>query len=488
MFQRFFRALAGITALTLAFSPVMSSAQMSGTSFNASEFLQKLEARLESSPKKYIVVFKKDESTNDVESKYNVKRARVFEKVLNGFSAQLSDEQLTKLRKDARVEFIEPDYVVTAFKVPKANFDWSRLFPNKNSSSSKPSSVSSSSMSSSSSVSSSSSKVSSVSSVSSSVSSSSKPSSSSSSSSSVAISVPTGLNRIDAEKSPTAKIDGVANALDVDVAIIDTGIDLTHTDLNVFKNVNLIMPTKNGNDDNGHGSHVAGIIGAKDDGKGVVGVAPGARLWAVKVLNANGSGLMSDIIAGIDYVTKNASQIEVANMSLGCECTSTALSNAINNAVNAGVVITVAAGNSAKDSSTFSPANNSNVITVSAIADFNGLPGGGAAATCRSDVDETFADFSNFGAPVDIAAPGVCIYSTYKGGGYSTLSGTSMASPHVAGAVALYIAGHGRATNASGVTSIKNAILSTAFPQSSANGFSGDPDSFKEPLLNVSSF
>ena len=168
-------------------------------------------------------------------------------------------------------------------------------------------------------------------------------------------------------------------------------------------------------------------------------MAPGARLWAVKVLNDQGSGYMSWIVAGIDYVTKNASAIEVANMSLGCECTSAALDTALTNSTNAGVVYVVAAGNSTKDASTFSPANHPRVITTSAVADFDGKAGGVGAATCRADEDDTLANFSNFGSTVDIAAPGVCIRSTWNNGGYNTISGTSMASPHAAGAAALYV-------------------------------------------------
>jgi subtilisin len=484
MFSRYFPIAALVALCCSVFGPSLTAAaapfDMSQLEQQNERLFQHLDEKAQQVKNKYIVVYKKGSAQGDVEKKYGVTRALVFQKVLSGFAADLTPEQLQKLKGDADVDFIEPDFVVQAFTQPKAEaIDWNQFFNRfkTSSSSSKSSSVSSAKPSSSS--------------LSSAPASSSKPSSVSSASSvtsTVTVSVPTGINRIDAEKSPTAAINNVVNNLDVDVAIIDTGIDLTHPDLNVYRNVNFVNTSANGNDDNGHGTHVSGTIGAKDDGQGVVGVAPGARLWAVKVLGSDGSGLMSNIIAGIDYVTQHASEIEVANMSLGCECTSTALNNAINNAVAAGVVITVAAGNSGKDSATFSPANNPNVITVSAVADFNGLPGGGAAATCRSDVDDTFADFSNYGAPVDIAAPGVCINSTYKGGAYALMSGTSMASPHVAGAAALYIAGHGRATNASGVNAIKNALISAAQAQNGPNGFTGDPDGSKEPLLNVQSF
>lgn len=273
----------------------------------------------------------------------------------------------------------------------------------------------------------------------------------------------------------------------MDIAVIDTGVSRTHPDLRLFNSVNFSSDVS-ADDLNGHGSHVAGTAAAKDTTAGVVGVAPGARIWSVKVLNRQGSGYMSDIIKGIDFVTAHAGEIEVANMSLGCQCTSPALDTAIKRSVAAGVVYVVAAGNAGKDAATFSPANNPDVITVSAIADFNGLPGGGAKSTCRSDVDDTFADFSNYGADIDIAAPGVCIYSTWKNTGFSTISGTSMASPHVAGAVALYLLNHPKPRNAADVAALRSAIIAAGSDQSGSNGFTGDRDSYREPLLNVGGF
>jgi subtilisin len=254
--------------------------------------------------------------------------------------------------------------------------------------------------------------------------------------------LPTGINRVDGELSSTVSGNG-SGSVNVDVAVIDTGISTSHPDLNVVGG--RVCNGTTFDDQNGHGSHVAGIIGARDDASGVVGVAPGARLWAVRVLNASGSGSFAQIICGVDFVTAHASTIEVANMSLGgpgfdpgtgC-ATGDALHDAICRSVRAGVTYVVAAGNSNANASGTVPAAYNEVITVSALADFNGQPGGGAASTCRADVDDTRANFSNFGADIDVMAPGVCIFSSYRGTGFATLSGTSMAAPHVAGAAVL---------------------------------------------------
>ncbi|MGN9811345.1 S8 family serine peptidase [Micromonospora sp. BQ11] len=298
---------------------------------------------------------------------------------------------------------------------------------------------------------------------------------------------PTGIRRIFADDNANLKLNGTADyEADVDIAIIDTGVDADHPDLNVVERTDCLNKTTctdgAGDDGNGHGSHVAGTAAAVDNGIGVVGVAPGARIWSVRVLDNSGSGQLSGVTAGVDWVAAHADEIEVANMSLGCDgCTDNALSTALTNAVDKGVVFTVAAGNNDKDAKTFFPANHPDVITVSALADFNGEPGGGAASTCRTDTDDTLADFSNFGSTVEIAAPGACIYSTYKDGGYSTLSGTSMAAPHVAGAAALLATGDNDPTDRGEVEDIREKLLETA--NTTWTDESGD--GVREPLLDV---
>ncbi|MFU8826670.1 MAG: S8 family serine peptidase, partial [Brevefilum sp.] len=305
--------------------------------------------------------------------------------------------------------------------------------------------------------------------------------------------IPTGIQRIFADANENIAIDGVDDwRVDVDVAVIDTGIDFQHPDLNVMGGINCALGNffrvrceDGGDDDHYHGTHVAGTIAAIDNGEGVVGVAPGARLWAVKVLNKNGSGYSSWIIAGIDWVAANADTIEVANMSLGGSGYSQAEYDAIQGAVNLGVAFAVAAGNSDADASYYSPAAFDNVLTVSALADFDGLPGGLGSPTCRTDQDDTLADFSNWGSAVDIAAPGVCILSTYplEKGGYGTISGTSMASPHAAGALAL-LASVNNPSNAADVYALYDQVKDTG----NFDWVDDSGDGIQEPLLDVSTF
>ncbi|MFK4100274.1 S8 family peptidase [Streptomyces sp. NPDC019531] len=306
-------------------------------------------------------------------------------------------------------------------------------------------------------------------------------------------STPTGVNRVDADLSPTAAINGVDKRVNADVAVIDTGISPNHPDLNVNRSggVNCWMPYLPPTDQNGHGTHVAGTIGALDNGIGVVGVAPGARLWPVQVLSPLGTGSTSSVLCGIDYVTQHADQIDVANMSLGGAGTDDGncgrtngdpMHQAICNSVAKGVTYAVAAGNAHADAKDTVPAAYNEVITVSALADFDGKPGGLAQPTCRADQDDSFADFSNYGPDVDLIAPGVCIQSTYFNGGYATMSGTSMAAPHVAGGAALYRATHPTASPSTVKAALQNAgSLNWSWP-------SQDGDAVKERLLRVSPF
>jgi subtilisin len=300
--------------------------------------------------------------------------------------------------------------------------------------------------------------------------------------------IPTGISRVFADTNDNIWINGINDyTIDADVAVIDTGIDLNHPDLNVVMAINCTLSgpfegTCDGiqDDGNGHGTHVAGIIGAIDNDYGVVGVAPGVRLWSVKVLTNYGSGTTAQVIAGIDYVADNSEYIEVANMSLGGLGESEAMDLALSNTVGLlGVTFVVSAGNKAIDVSNYHPAGNPDAITVSALADFDGLPGGLSAAGCLTDIDDTLLYFSNFGAGVDITAPGACIYSTYKDGTYTTLSGTSMSSPYVAGAAALLAS----STNPYYTPSEIKDILTTS---GNYDWTDDSPDGITEPLLDIS--
>ncbi len=231
--------------------------------------------------------------------------------------------------------------------------------------------------------------------------------------------LPWGVDRIDAEWAWPLK------GIGVKVAVIDTGIDKKHPDLAVEEGINFISyslvkgpnPAK-WNDDNGHGTHVAGTIAALDNSKGVVGVAPDVSLYAVKVLDRNGTGFVSDVIAGIEWAVNNG--MHLANMSLSSNVGNTSLYYACNAARDAGLIIVAAAGNDgfAVDY----PAAYSSVIAVAAV-----------------DSNDNVPHFSSRGIQIDVAAPGVSIFSTDAGGGYATLYGTSMAAPHVTGALALLI-------------------------------------------------
>jgi subtilisin family serine protease len=218
----------------------------------------------------------------------------------------------------------------------------------------------------------------------------------------------------------------LAARTDINVFVVDTGIAY-HTELNIVGGRNFTTTNINGwIDDNGHGTHVAGIIGAKDNNVGIAGVAPGVRLWAIKVLTRNGIGLSSNIIAGLNWIYNNRQKIwagrGIVNMSMGGAAFAP-LDTAVNGLINAGIIVCVAAGNSAANANNYSPARVPNAITV--------------GATAPIPLYNTLAVYSNWGPRVDILAPGSNILSTYLNNGYAFMTGTSMASPILAGTAAL---------------------------------------------------
>jgi subtilisin family serine protease len=311
--------------------------------------------------------------------------------------------------------------------------------------------------------------------------------------------IPTGISRVGGRVNKVAAIDGSDRRVDADVAIVDTGI-ASVPDLNVAGGYNCSTTDRTAwRDRNNHGTHVAGTVAALDNSFGVVGVAPGARVWGVKILNDDGYGLISWYICGLDWILaqrdpNDASRplFEAVNMSVtkdgsddhNCGYTNNdPLHQAICRVAAGGITVVAAAANDSHSASRNIPASYNEVITVSALADTDGKPGGLGGNRCFSwgtyDKDDTFADFSNYGADVDIMAPGKCILSTVPGPGYAYMSGTSMAAPTVAGAVALYKSSRPNATPAE----VREALryLGNLNWKTST-----DPDSTHEPLLDVS--
>ncbi|HEX6651408.1 MAG TPA: S8 family serine peptidase [Thermoleophilaceae bacterium] len=411
-------ALAVLSVLLVSLFAVAGSASAAGR--DGSDYVV---------PGSYIVVL--DESANvsrqlaEHERRDGVTARRVFRTALKGYSARLTRAQVRVLRADPQVASVEPNRIVHAADTLASGE-----------------------------------------------------------------AVPTGIARIGAASSSSGTANPASSAA---VAVIDTGIDLDHPDLNVAgPGTNCVSPGSAPNDDNGHGTHVSGTIGATNAGAGVVGVAPATRVVPVKVLDSSGSGTWDQIICGINWVAAHAASdgIAVANMSLGglgssldngaCGATS-ALHQAICNATAAGVRFAVAAGNDgwAFPHSTLPdvPAAYDEVITVTAYGDSDGLTGAaGPAPSCRSgEADDRYASFSNYSNNGTdnlhtIAAPGVCIRSTWLAGGYNTISGTSMATPHVAGATALCVSS-GLCAGDTNAASLVGKLDS----QTSAYGFTGDP-------------
>jgi subtilisin len=309
--------------------------------------------------------------------------------------------------------------------------------------------------------------------------------------------IPTGIRRVRAHLSPIARIDGVDERVPGNVAVLDTGI-AAHSDLVVAggRNCTDTGGASAWRDRHGHGTHVAGTIGAIDNGRGVVGVAPGVKLWAVKVMGNDGKGWASWVICGLDWVAGRTTAsggrfFDVVNMSISgpidtrgtCANTRSPYQAATCRLVAMGIPVVGAAGNKSRDARHYRPGGYENVITVSALADFDGLPGGkgSQADICPGyapDRDDTFANFSNFGPDIDLIAPGKCILSTFLNDRYALMSGTSMATPHVAGAVVLFRVEHPDA----GPLQIQQALVA----RGSFNWRTRtDPDGKPDPLLQI---
>ncbi len=252
----------------------------------------------------------------------------------------------------------------------------------------------------------------------------------------------------------------------VKVAIVDTGIDLKHPDLlaNLRTGVNIIKPTRTPDDDNGHGTHVAGIVAAANNSLGVVGVAPNVQLYPVKVLRSSGVGYLSDIIAGIDWSVAN--HMDVINLSLGASEDIPSLHDAVARADRAGIVVVAAAGNSGGP--VMYPAAYPEVISVGMI-----------------DQDGSVDRYSSRGAVLELVAPGASIYSTYRGKNYKTMTGTSMASPHVAGVVALLRAMPGRCDTDGNGSCNRSEVLQRLERTATDLGPSGRDDASGYGLVNA---
>ena len=322
--------------------------------------------------------------------------------------------------------------------------------------------------------------------------------------------VPCGIARIGAEIFQYLQ----NNSVNATIAIIDSGIDAEHKQLNVVQNINFV-PNETTADLNGHGTHVAGIAAGKSNSNGFVGVTLGAKLIALKTLDSTGRGYISNIMGAIDWVTQHAHEVDVVNMSLGSMrgfVNIDMMHEAIKKSVKKGVVYVVAAGNESlniyhgeNNYANRVPAAYPEVMTVSAMVASDGVPGGLGPETDKGR-DDSLASFSNFsnlphsqnpvvspGACIDVAAPGVHILSTFPGNQFKKLSGTSMASPHAAGVVARYIAKNRKTLFPHGIKNekivyqIRQTLIDNAEPQDSWNaaGDAHDPDPYHEGLIRV---
>jgi len=299
---------------------------------------------------------------------------RVFTKALRGFSANVSEAGAARIARSPRVAYYEPNAIVWAFYsgLPDSELIQDPEQPGYQAQGNGPGSI-----------------------------------------------------RLDTEQPAqvlpwgVARIGGPRDGSGRHAWVIDTGIDLDHPDLNVGSGADLVDGDASPNDEHGHGTHVAGTIGAIDNDIAVVGVAANATVHPVRVLDRRGFGTTDWIVAGIDYVALNAVPGDMANMSLGGLGHQDSIHDAVLNAADLGIRFSIAAGNDSDDANNYEPADveHANVYTISAV-----------------DSLDVFASFSNYGnPPVDFAAPGVDILSTEAGGTVTTKSGTSMAAPHVGG-------------------------------------------------------
>jgi aqualysin 1 len=373
------KTLLVLATLALCLTALTSSGSRSSASPAPVRKGQKLHKKEKAIPGNYVVVLdnvaagepgafsQADQIIDVLVAAYGGKVNKRYKAALNGYAAEMTEDEALALSEDPRVQFVEEDQVYTA-DATQTGATW-------------------------------------------------------------------GLDRIDQRDRP---LNGTYvynwTGSGVRAYIIDTGIRTAHTQFGGRAAVSYDAFGGNGQDCNGHGTHVAGTVGGS-----TYGVAKSVSLRAVRVLNCSGSGSTSGVIAGVNWVAANRILPAVANMSLGGGASS-ALDTAVNNAINAGVTFAVAAGNSNANACNYSPARVAAAITV--------------GSTTSTDARSSF---SNFGTCVDIFAPGSSITSAWSTSNTATntISGTSMASPHVAGVAALYLQGHTSASNAT----VRNAIV-----------------------------